>query len=243
MCVRVWVAAKFWIRGEIEVQRNLGDKFLSFFERSCLKDGEVRKKRSTNKDFDPHKRVMDIVSRWLLHVDSGSSGSQIGSQGSWVESCGKCVPEPGLVSVKSPILGKLKQQIRRDLNAEMNPFVKDVTGKQAHGYLNGVYCSESDSTEGKECSDCLLDMSQISGPDGKSKPTPISQIGFRDPASFGGGQQLALLSVEVLEKSFFFCALIKCSIIYLESNYNEILWKSVYVVFSFVIHLSDLLRV
>ncbi|KAG5521159.1 hypothetical protein RHGRI_033645 [Rhododendron griersonianum] len=162
----------------------------------------------------------DSVSRWLLHVDSvgdsgqnsyaasmepsspkGSSGSQIGSQGSWVESCGNPVPEPGSVSVKSPILGKLKQQIRGDPNAEMNPLVKEVTGTQAHGDLNGVYHSESHSTKGKECSDCLPDMSQISGPDGKSKPTPVSQIGFRDPASFGGGQQLTLLSVEVQAES------------------------------------------
>ncbi|CAL2232093.1 unnamed protein product [Prunus armeniaca] len=37
----------------------------------------------------------------------------------------------------------------------------------------------------------------ISGPDGRSKPTPLSQIGFRDPASVGGGQQLTLLSVEM----------------------------------------------
>ncbi|XP_058193390.1 DNA polymerase zeta catalytic subunit isoform X2 [Rhododendron vialii] len=231
--------------GGISVQRKLVDEILPFFESSCLKDGEVQKKSSTNNDLDPHKRVVgvpthyqndgsylymltpvvsppsvDSVSRWLLHVDSvgdsgqnyyaasmepsspkGSSGSQIGSQGSWVESCGKPVPEPGSVSVKSPILGKLKQQIRGDLNAEMNPLVKEVTGKQAHGDLNGVYRSESHSTKGKECSDCLLDMSQISGPDGKSKPTPVSQIGFRDPASFGGGQQLTLLSVEVQAES------------------------------------------
>ena len=44
-------------------------------------------------------------------------------------------------------------------------------------------------------SDYLQDNSQISGAD--SKPTPLSQIGFRDPASTGGGQQLTLLSIEV----------------------------------------------
>lgn len=42
------------------------------------------------------------------------------------------------------------------------------------------------------------EMSQISGPDGKSGPTPLSQIGFRDPASMGAGQQLTVLSIEVL---------------------------------------------
>ncbi|KAI8550959.1 hypothetical protein RHMOL_Rhmol06G0147400 [Rhododendron molle] len=83
-------------------------------------------------------------------------------------------------------MGKLKQQIRGDLNAEMNPFVKEVTGKQAHGDFNGIYRSESDSTKEKKAIYCLLDMSQISGPDGKSKPTPASQIGFRGPPSFGG---------------------------------------------------------
>lgn len=47
------------------------------------------------------------------------------------------------------------------------------------------------------CADGSQDMSQISGPDGKSRPTPLSQIGFRDPASVGAGQQLTLLSLEV----------------------------------------------
>ncbi|VVA94379.1 unnamed protein product [Arabis nemorensis] len=45
------------------------------------------------------------------------------------------------------------------------------------------------------------EMSQISGPDGKSGPTPLSQIGFRDPASMGAGQQLTVLSIEVHAES------------------------------------------
>ncbi|KAL0801003.1 hypothetical protein Bca101_056179 [Brassica carinata] len=45
------------------------------------------------------------------------------------------------------------------------------------------------------------EMSQISGPDGKSGATPLSQIGFRDPASMGAGQQLTLLSIEVHAES------------------------------------------
>ncbi|KAE9593684.1 hypothetical protein Lal_00036393 [Lupinus albus] len=45
------------------------------------------------------------------------------------------------------------------------------------------------------------DISQISGPDRKSSFTPLSQIGFRDPASAGCGQQLTLLSIEVLAES------------------------------------------
>ncbi|XP_024028845.1 DNA polymerase zeta catalytic subunit isoform X2 [Morus notabilis] len=56
---------------------------------------------------------------------------------------------------------------------------------------------EGNSAKVKAYSDCSLDISQISGPGGRSKPTPLSQIGFRDPASVGAGQQLTLLSIEV----------------------------------------------
>ncbi|KAF3947503.1 hypothetical protein CMV_026372 [Castanea mollissima] len=37
------------------------------------------------------------------------------------------------------------------------------------------------------------DLSQISGPHGKSKPTPLSQSGLQDPTRVGGGQQLTWL--------------------------------------------------
>lgn len=45
------------------------------------------------------------------------------------------------------------------------------------------------------------DTSQISGPDKTLRLTPMSQIGFRDPASVGQGQQLTLLSIEVQAES------------------------------------------
>ncbi|KAK4282799.1 hypothetical protein QN277_014132 [Acacia crassicarpa] len=53
----------------------------------------------------------------------------------------------------------------------------------------------------KTCMDGSQDAPQISGPDVKSRSTPLSQIGFRDPASTGCGQQLTLLSIEVLAES------------------------------------------
>ncbi|KAL0387485.1 UNVERIFIED_CONTAM: DNA polymerase zeta catalytic subunit [Sesamum radiatum] len=57
--------------------------------------------------------------------------------------------------------------------------------------------------EGKEnlSTGCSPDTSQISGPDKKMRLTPLSQIGFRDPASVGQGQQLSLLSIEVQAES------------------------------------------
>ncbi|KAM0893040.1 hypothetical protein ACQ4PT_025368 [Festuca glaucescens] len=45
------------------------------------------------------------------------------------------------------------------------------------------------------------DFSQISVEEEKHKLTPLSQSGFRDPASTGGGQQLTLLSIEVFAES------------------------------------------
>ncbi|KAG6482273.1 hypothetical protein ZIOFF_058904 [Zingiber officinale] len=42
-----------------------------------------------------------------------------------------------------------------------------------------------------------VSQSQISGPDNKLTLTPLSQIGFCDPASIGCGQQLTIMSVEV----------------------------------------------
>ncbi|CAH1444198.1 unnamed protein product [Lactuca virosa] len=44
------------------------------------------------------------------------------------------------------------------------------------------------------------DISQISGPEGKNL-TPLSQSGFKDPASVGAGQQLTMFSIEVQAES------------------------------------------
>jgi len=43
------------------------------------------------------------------------------------------------------------------------------------------------------------DVSQITAPSPlKGQSTPLSQSGFRDPASVGAGQQITLMSIEVL---------------------------------------------
>ncbi|KAJ4968098.1 hypothetical protein NE237_014799 [Protea cynaroides] len=60
---------------------------------------------------------------------------------------------------------------------------------------------EGTNLKGKAGNENWQDFSQISGPDKKSKLTPLSQIGFRDPASIGAGQQLTLLSIEVHAES------------------------------------------
>ena len=43
------------------------------------------------------------------------------------------------------------------------------------------------------------DVSQITAPSpAKGQLTPLSQSGFRDPASVGAGQQVTLMSIEVV---------------------------------------------
>ncbi|KAK9292556.1 hypothetical protein L1049_020530 [Liquidambar formosana] len=152
----------------------------------------------------------DCVHKWLFHNErgvstekfngvsvepsslKGSSGSLIGSQGFMADACNKPLPESVSVSHVKPILHQLNQQNHGNINAEMNHFCNEVTTLPQR---------EGNITKVKECNSSSQDISQISGPDGKSKPTPLSQIGFRDPASVGGGKQLTLLSIEVLAES------------------------------------------
>lgn len=49
------------------------------------------------------------------------------------------------------------------------------------------------------------DVSQMTAISPPGRPTPLSQSGFRDPASVGGGQQTTLMSIEV--RSFLSCNL------------------------------------
>jgi DNA polymerase zeta len=74
------------------------------------------------------------------------------------------------------------------------------TGKNSVAkFAVGAHEAES-SLSNKESKhlDDWHDFSQISAGDEKDRLTPQSQIGFRDPASVGGGQQLTILSIEVL---------------------------------------------
>ncbi|KAM0954326.1 putative DNA-directed DNA polymerase [Dioscorea sansibarensis] len=108
-----------------------------------------------------------------------------------------------------------------DLSSDMPP-VPNITHPLKHKQLKSS--QENRNMEGLECSSdiniissgqqslCIPakekvlscsehDISQISGPDEKSNLTPLSQIGFRDPASMGGGQQLTIVSIEIHTES------------------------------------------
>ena len=140
----------------------------------------------------------------ILWHFAGSASSLIGSQSSLPDNCEKAqsffldssdkdMPESGSGSHVEPVLDHLYHENPWNLNAERSAFCDGVTAIIQGG---GGIAKE------KSCSDSSHEMSQISGPDGKSKPTPLSQSGFQDPASIGGGQQLTLLSIKVLDYFF-----------------------------------------
>ncbi|KAI5008760.1 hypothetical protein ZWY2020_009808 [Hordeum vulgare] len=68
-------------------------------------------------------------------------------------------------------------------------------------FIDTVMMKSDQSNKENEKLDDWHDFSQISAEDEKHKLTPLSQIGFRDPASTGGGQQLTILSIEVFAES------------------------------------------
>ncbi|KAJ0080258.1 hypothetical protein Patl1_22611 [Pistacia atlantica] len=150
---------------------------------------------------------VDCVYRWLLHNDEGTSGlinaasvepsSPKGHSNILISSyrflhddCNKDLIESG--SDMRPVLEEVHQESVGISNAELN-----LVGNEATVILQ----SEGLIAEVNACTNRLQDISQISGPDGRSRPTPLSQIGFRDPASVGAGEQLTLLSVEVQAES------------------------------------------
>ncbi|KAH6762547.1 recovery protein 3 [Perilla frutescens var. hirtella] len=124
---------------------------------------------------DSHK--IDSPSRFLP-ISERLSGDMVDSQDSQAYDSNSILPESASVSMcdKKPKLNQLPEHNQENSNMEGKDFAE---------------------TKRKLETGCLPDISQISGPDKKMRLTPLSQIGFRDPASVGQGQQLTLLSVEV----------------------------------------------
>ncbi|KAF6135924.1 hypothetical protein GIB67_006816 [Kingdonia uniflora] len=81
---------------------------------------------------------------------------------------------------------------------------KEILKKETYLWDSKI-SSKSDSKgsklKGKERIKKWQDISQFPFPEEKSKLTPLSQKGFRDPASVGNGQQLTLLSMEIQAES------------------------------------------
>ncbi|VFQ97794.1 unnamed protein product [Cuscuta campestris] len=122
----------------------------------------------------------------------GSSWQVMPMQNSQALSNSHCLTAPASVSGLKPNM---------DLVNRQNNGSHNVETQFSHGESKRMQQSKGDPLKGKHSSDLAGDLSQISGPDRKSKLTPLSQIGFRDSASIGFGQQLTLLSIEVQAES------------------------------------------
>ncbi|GFP93756.1 DNA polymerase zeta catalytic subunit [Phtheirospermum japonicum] len=108
----------------------------------------------------------------LLPLSVGSPGDMVDSQGSQADEGNFPLPESASLSEEKP----------NQMNCSME--------------VKALY-----ETKKKISTACSVDTSQLSGPDKNMRPTPLSQTGFRDPASAGQGQQLTLMSIEVQAES------------------------------------------
>ncbi|TYI16304.1 hypothetical protein ES332_A08G245600v1 [Gossypium tomentosum] len=149
----------------------------------------------------------DSVYGWLSCVDKGASKQRnaLSAESPPLTGSSEC-----LIALEN----SLPVNYNEDLIETTSKYHTGPIWEQGHPEKNVVLGSEvkpccDESTclsEGKvtkvnSCSNGSQDLSQISGPDGKSMPTPLSKIGFRDPASVGAGQQLTVLSLEVHTES------------------------------------------
>lgn len=197
-------------------QGTSADDLLPFFERHCLEEEQlpcVGPRKSEH--VDNHEAVMGVpvlyqndgsflymltpvmsppsrqsVDRWLssdckidsslrfLPISDGLSGDMVDSQDSQAGDSNSTLPESASMSMsdKKPKRKKLPEHNQENISMEGKTFTE---------------------TKRKLETRSSPDISQISGPDKKIRLTPLSQIGFRDPASAGQGQQLTLLSIEV----------------------------------------------
>ncbi|XP_010243556.1 PREDICTED: DNA polymerase zeta catalytic subunit [Nelumbo nucifera] len=155
----------------------------------CVSKWLLNEAKGVSETSPKSKNYLDIfnVKDKFQDPQSVSSSGLITLQGSQSDACCETLPQSFSLSHTKPILDLLNQgSSRKQVNL-------------CHPGVTTEFHSETNIKE-KECPESWLDISQISGPD-RSKLTPLSQIGFRDPASVGSGQQLTLLSIEVQAES------------------------------------------
>ncbi|XP_071725509.1 DNA polymerase zeta catalytic subunit [Rutidosis leptorrhynchoides] len=121
----------------------------------------------------------DDVNKWLLHDDVARQSVNATREES------------------SSSKGSLGHDMdSRDSSADMTNEKMEEKPKQ----LPTVSKTEEKSKQLQQRNVYSQDISQISGPEGKML-TPLSQAGFKDPASIGAGQQLTMFSIEVQAES------------------------------------------
>ncbi|KAM7264807.1 hypothetical protein ACFE04_002490 [Oxalis oulophora] len=140
--------------------------------------------------------TLDCVNQWLSHDNEGISGEVNAASKEPLSPSGICNSVIGSQSLPNNCQ---KTLIESGTESHMMPIPNQVC--ETEGICDAKIRSDDNIAKVNVYADHLQGISQISGPDGKLDPTPLSQIGFRDPASVGAGQQLSLLSIEVQAES------------------------------------------
>ncbi|KAE8658019.1 DNA polymerase zeta catalytic subunit [Hibiscus syriacus] len=150
---------------------------------------------------------VDSVYGWMSCVDKGTSkqSNELSAESPTLTGSSKCLvasENSSPVNHKESLTETTSKYHMESVSDQGLPEKNLVLGSDVNSCCDESKCqSEGKITNINTCTAGSQDMSQISGPDGKSMPTPLSQIGFRDPASVGAGQQLTLLSLEVHTES------------------------------------------
>ncbi|OVA15023.1 DNA-directed DNA polymerase [Macleaya cordata] len=130
---------------------------------------------------------VDCVEKWVSHQAQQNTTDD--GPGFSADARHETVPESGFVPCAKQFLDPPRREDQENLKAET------ILCSPNEPYGEGSNAKEKGHME------IWQDVSQISGPDARSKLIPLSQTGFRDPASVGAGQQLTLLSIEVNAES------------------------------------------
>ncbi|CAI9102204.1 OLC1v1000436C1 [Oldenlandia corymbosa var. corymbosa] len=104
---------------------------------------------------------------------------------------------PDVVKSESPLCPVSDPDL---LDSGSNGHDKEHSKGEAESHISEVRSIQKDDCKtmaSKSSTVLSQDISQLSGPDVKSKLTPLSQMGFRDPAGVAGRQQITMVSVEI----------------------------------------------
>ncbi|BFG16942.1 hypothetical protein CerSpe_032160 [Prunus speciosa] len=168
------------------------DEFCPFFVQDCQDETEIQNKCVRSESGSHQDSVMGVptthyqtdgsylylltpattppsaknLCRWLSSDEKGSSRNLTGLQSYLPTDWDKSAPEYGSIDDVRPVLPQGSQENLGNHETERKEIVQ----------------REGDAVKVQTYSENSQDSSQISGPDGRSKPTPLSQIGFRDPA-------------------------------------------------------------
>ncbi|GER55202.1 DNA polymerase [Striga asiatica] len=187
------------------IQGDIADNYLPFFSPEKVLDGVSPRKCKSDGNREPVLGVPTLFQNdgsYLFMLTPAASPPSTESVNRWLTSNSSNNILEQKTNVPSPFQNMVELQGSQAHNGDSPlPECAPLSGEKLD-QKNGTVEVESINVNKKNISTaCSMDISQISGPDKNTRQTPLSQIGFRDPASDGQGQQLTLMSIEVQAES------------------------------------------